>query len=314
MPGGRGCAAARFQFDAGDLGRAEELVQAVLAGSPTAALHARARWLAADLAARRSNFMEATELALAALELAGEDRELRAAIELHLVYCAVSAGDFAGAGAHARTAIGYAEAVGDDGVLADALAVLTMADFLSGRGRPGAARAGARARDAVDGAIVRHAPAGDPGHAAAVDGGARGRPRHAGGDARRGRRARAGGGAPMLSLYVVWAHLWRGELDLASRVAARSSRRRSCSTTRPSGIALAASALVHAHDGSTALARREAGQAIGLFERLQWRSGRSGRCGRSGSPSSRRTTRPACMRCSARWSIRSPAWAPATPC
>ncbi len=273
--GTRLLAAARFQFDAGDLARADELVQAVLAGSPTAAQHARARWLAADLAARRSNFMEATELALAALELAGGDRELRAAIELHLVYCAVSAGDFAGADAHARMAIGYAEEVGDDGVLADALAVLTMAEFLSGRGldrarleralrleTPSTARSFVMRPRVIQGMLQLWTgeleDARDTLEAMRADVVERGQE----------------GAAPMLSLYVVWAHLWRGELDLASRSAALSVEEAGLlDDPAVSGIALAASALVHAHDGSTALARREAGEAIGLLDRLQWRSG-----------------------------------------
>jgi len=78
----------------------------------------------------------------------------------------------------------------------------------------------------------------------------------------------------MLSLYVVWAHLWRGELDLASRAAARSVEASELlDDPAVSGIALAASALAHAHDGSTALARREAGEAMALLDALHWRSG-----------------------------------------
>jgi DNA-binding CsgD family transcriptional regulator len=272
--GQRLLAAARFKFDAGDLARAEELVQTVLAGSPTAALHARALWLAADLAARRSNFTEATQLAVAALELAGGDRELRTAIELHLVYCAVSAGDFAGAEPHARAAVGHADAVGDDGMLGDALAVLTMAEFLCGRGldvaqleralrleNPAMARAFVMRPRLIQGMLQLWTGELEEArdtleamHADAVE---------------RGQE----GAAPMLSLYLVWVHLWRGELDLASRFAARSVEAAGLfDDPAVSGIALSASALVHAHDGRTALARREAGDAVRLFERLEWRS------------------------------------------
>ena len=127
-------AAARYQFDAGDLARAEELVQTLLVESTEAALRCRTLQLASDLAARRSNFAYAMQLATEALELAEGDRELRAAIELHLVYCAVSAGDFGGADVYARAAVADAEALGEDAMLADTLAVLTMAEFLSGRG------------------------------------------------------------------------------------------------------------------------------------------------------------------------------------
>jgi len=273
--GRRLLAAARFQFDAGDLARADELVQAVLAALPADGLRARACRLASDLAARRSNFGDATELALAALELAGGDRELRAAIELHLVYCSVSAGDLAGAETRAHQAVADAAAVGDDAMLAEALAVLTMAEFLSGRGldRTRLERALALETPATARSFIMRPPviqgmlqlwtgelegARDTLQAVHADSVARGQE----------------GAAPMLSLYLVWAHLWRGELDPASQLAARSVEAAGLlDDPAVSGIALAASALVHAHDGHTSDARREAGDALHLFERLQWRSG-----------------------------------------
>jgi DNA-binding CsgD family transcriptional regulator len=267
--------AARFQFDAGDLARADELVQAVLAGSPADGLRAHACRLGAELAARRSNFSEAAKLAEGALELAAGDRELRAAIELHLVYCSVSVGDLAGAERHAHRAVADAEAVGDGGMLADALAVLTMAEFLCGRGldrarlrralaleNPAFTRSFVMRPQVINGMLQLWTGELDGAvdtleavHADIVE---------------RGQE----GAAPMLSLYLVWAHLWRGELDVASRFAARSLEAAGLlDDPAVSGIALAASALVHAHDGRTPLARREAGEALHLFERLQWMSG-----------------------------------------
>ncbi len=273
--GRRLLAAAGFQFDAGDLSRAGELVQAVLAGSPAAELRARACRLASDLAARRSNFSEATELASAALDLAGDDRGLRASIRLHLVYCAVSAGDLAGAELHARQAVRDAGAVRDDGMLAEALAVLTMAEFLSGRGldRVRLGRALALEQPAPAGSFIMR-PQVIKGMLELWTGeleDARGTLEAVHADVVvRGQE----GAAPMLSLYLVWAHLWRGELDRAARLAAGSVEAAALlDDPAVSGIALAASALAHAHDGRTSDARREAADALQLFERLEWRSG-----------------------------------------
>ena len=268
-------AAARSQFDAGDPDRADELARRLLTDAPAGVLCARALWLRSDIAARRSDFAEAGGLAAAALELTGDDRELRAAIELHLVYCAVSAGNLPGAEAYARSALADAEALGHDGMLADALAVLTMTEFLGGRGLD---------RERLDRAIALESPAmtrafmmrprviqgmlqlwvGEIGDASRTLGAM-----HADLVAR-GQE----GAAPMLAQYLVWAHVWRGELDLAAQAAAGAVEAAELlDDPAVSGIALSASALVHAHDGNTPLARREAGESLAHLERMGWRSG-----------------------------------------
>ncbi len=268
-------AAARFGLDAGDLDHAEALTREVLAAAPPGPLRGRALWLASDLAARRSNFADATALAASAVGLAGEDPELRAAIELHLVYCVVSAGDIPGAEAHARAAVGDAEAAGHDGMLADALAVLTMADFLAGRGldtarleravaleSPGMARAFIMRPRVIQGMLRLWT-----GEVAGARDVLRGTLAEL---AERGQEA----AAPMLSHYLVWADVWRGDLASAARTAAAADEAAALlDDAAVSALALSGSALVHAHDGRAALARREAGEAIALFERLGWRSG-----------------------------------------
>ena len=273
--GRRLLAAARFQFDAGDLDRADELARQLLGAAASGPLQARALWLRSDVAARRSDFAEAGGLAAAALDQAGDDRELRAAVELHLVYCAVSAGNLPGAEPHARAALGDAEAVGHDGMLADALAVLTMAEFLGGRGLD-------RAR------LERALKLEDPAMARAF----MMRPRVIQGmlqlwtgelgEARRTLEAMHAdlvargqeGAAPMLAQYLVWAQVWGGELEPASQAAAAAVEAAELlDDPAVSAIALSASALVHAHDGHAPLARREAGEALSHFERLGWRSG-----------------------------------------
>jgi DNA-binding CsgD family transcriptional regulator len=268
-------AAARFELDAGDLDRAGRLAQKVLAAAPPDPLRGRALWLASDLAARRSNFADARELAAAAAGLAGDDPELRAAIELHLVYCAVSAGDIAGAEPYARAAVGHAEAAGHEGMLADALAVLTMADFLAGRGLDAALleRAVALESPAMPRAFIMR-PRVIQGMLRLWTGevdGARAVLRSMLAElAERGQEA----AAPMLSHYLVWADVWRGDFASAARTAAAAAEEAALlDDAAVSAVALSGCALVHAHDGRAGVARREAGEALALFERLGWRSG-----------------------------------------
>jgi DNA-binding CsgD family transcriptional regulator len=268
-------AAARFELDAGDLDRADSLTQAVLGGAPPPPLRARALWLASDLAARHSNFADAGTLAAEAAGLAGDDPELRAAIELHLVYCAVSAGNIPGAEPYARAALAHAEAAGNEGMVADALAVLTMADFLAGRGldearlerailleRPDMARAFIMRPQVILGMLRLWT--GEVGCARDVLGTVLAEL------AERGHEA----AAPMLSHYLVWADVWRGDFAAAARTAAAADEAAAVlDDPAVTAVALSGNALVHAHDGRADLARREAGEALALFERLGWRSG-----------------------------------------
>jgi tetratricopeptide (TPR) repeat protein len=82
------------------------------------------------------------------------------------------------------------------------------------------------------------------------------------------------GFTPMLSLYLVWAAVWRGDLGNALRWS-DEARAAAELLEDPTGsaLALSSSALVHAHDGRTDLARIEAGEALALFQTLQWQSG-----------------------------------------
>lgn len=268
-------AAAHFHFDAGDLRRAEVLARRVIAESRSESDRARALQLAAQLTARRSNFTEATELATRALRAAGEDRRLHAGIELDLVYCAVSLGDIAGAAPHARAAVAHAEAAGEHGMLGDALAVLTMAEFLGGQGRDTTRLERALAlEDPLSPNSFMMRPRLIDGCLALWTGELDGALRILGGVYREMIERGQEGVAPMLSLWLVWAQLWGGKFELAARLSdeARESAALLDDATT-SGLALAASALAHAHDGRTDLARAEANEALALFERLQWRSG-----------------------------------------
>jgi DNA-binding CsgD family transcriptional regulator len=273
--GGRLLNAARFHFDAGDLARAETLARQVVEQSPADSIRARALQLSAQLQGRRSNFTEAAALAAGALEAAGGDQRLRAGIELDIAYCCASLGNFPGAEPHARAAVELAEACGDAGLLGDALAVQTMAEFLCGRGL-------------ADARLTRALELEDPLRAGSFVM----RPRYIYGllqlwtgelagsvetlGALRDEVVERGqeGVAPLLFLYLVWACLWRGDFDRASRLA-EESREAGALLEDPtaSAIGLAADALVHAYDGHDELARVEAQEALAIFTRLDWRAG-----------------------------------------
>ena len=203
------------------------------------------------------------------------DIRLKVGIELDLVYCWVSLGDLDAAKSQARAAVEDAEAAGEGGMLGDALAVLTMAEFLSGLGVDRERLA--RALTLEDPAMPRSwhmRPAVIRGmiqlwtgeladaletlgavHAESIE---------------RGLESFT----PMLVLYRVWAAVWHGDLPRAARWSDEGRAAASLvGDPNAIGIALSASALVHAHDGRTDLARLEADEALKMFERLQWRSG-----------------------------------------
>jgi DNA-binding CsgD family transcriptional regulator len=265
---------ARFHFEAGDLARAESLADRVIGEADAGALKAEAFQLASQLAARRSNFSRASELAVNALEVADDDRT-RAGIELDLVYCAVSLGDFAGGQSHAETAAVYADGAGERGMLGDALAVSTMAKFLFGQGLDTLQLAEAlKLEDALmsrswimrpsvihgmlqlwTGELDDAVATLDAVHTESIERGVE-------------------TFAPAASFYRVWAGVWRGELGEARRLA--DEARAAADLLEDSwalGIALSAVALVHAFDGQPDLARSAGDDSLALFERLQFRSG-----------------------------------------
>jgi DNA-binding CsgD family transcriptional regulator len=267
--------AARFCFEAGDLNRSDRLAQEALDGSP-AAVRARALQLQAQLRCRRSDFTKAAELGAAALEAVGDDHELRSALELDVAFYVGNAGDLPRAETLAVAAIAHAEEAANDGALAEALAVLTMIGFLGGRGRDEARlrRALALEDPLREGALtMAMRPSfvhgllqlwtGDTGGALGTLGALIDETQQRGQEATK----------PMLSLYLVWAHIWLGDLHSAARCAEEGCESAGL-LEDPAAAAntLAARALVNAHAGHTDLARAEAAESFGLIERLQWRS------------------------------------------
>jgi DNA-binding CsgD family transcriptional regulator len=272
---GRLLAAAGHHVDAGDLEPAERLVREALADAADGPSRAQALRLLAQVRQRVSSFGEAIEHASAALEAAVDDAALRTEIELDLGFYLTSVGDFGGAEPLAEAAVADATRAGDDALVAEALAVLTVIHFLRGRG--------------LDEERLARALAGeDPQRSVPLTV----RPRLVQGFLQlwTGRLAEAvetlerlraealeqgrESDVPMLLLYLAWAHVWQGNLPGAARLADEASETAAFLEDRgASAVAYSAAALVHAWQGRTDAAREEGALAASLFDGLGWRAG-----------------------------------------
>lgn len=272
---GRLVAAAAYQFQSEDLDRARLLLEQAVSLSSSERMRAQALRLLGQLHARRSSFAEAIETELAARSAAGEDDELTAGIELDLAFYRFNVGDFAGGYAHARAAVPRAEVSGVESLLACALAVRTVTGFLCGRGI-----AEADLRRALAMAIPLHeAPL--QLHPRFVHGFlllCTGRLDESLATLEALRTDAIVGGleseVPILFLYLVWALVWRGNVDGAMRIAGEA---RETAALLEDGIAealaLAAGAVAFAYAGDADRARLDSEAAIASFERLGWAGG-----------------------------------------
>ncbi len=272
---GRLVFAAGVLFDTGDLVRAQKLLEQALDGTSDPQLRAVALRLLGQLHARRSSFADALESAATARAVAGPDGALAAEIELDLAFFCFNVGDFAVADGHARAAVELAEPVGDDGLLAAALAVRTVVRFLCGQGlaEPDLGRAmtladpdrqsplALRPRFVLGflmlctGRLDESLATLDNLRAATLE---------------RGRES----DVPLLSLYMVWAAVWRGEIPRAVGLAEEALQAASLLDDRfADALALSASALAHAHGGNAEQARVDSTAAIRHCEQLGWWGG-----------------------------------------
>lgn len=271
---GRKFSAARYWFDAGDLGRAQSLLDQVVADGPGGNLRARALTVLAQLHFRRNSFTEAFEAASHARQEAA-DLELQIRSELDLAFYAVSLADFPRTLLHARAAARALPTDAAPALTADVLALVTIAEFLCGRGLDEAqlerslqledrtvATAWQMRPSFIAGSIYLYT--GRPEKAIpilsdlytyAVDSGAENI-------------------IPLHCMYLAWGLVWHGELERARQVADRARQTAGLLGDPASeGAALSAAALVHAHDGSIEAACGEASAAIRIFLGLNWPAG-----------------------------------------
>jgi DNA-binding CsgD family transcriptional regulator len=270
--------AAACEFEIGDLVRAEALLERARDTSPPGRVLARALRLLGQLRGRRSSFAAALALALDALQVAGDDPELVAELELDAAYYSTSLGDIGGAQAHANTAVRVAESAGDGALRASALAVRTMVEFLCGRGL--VEHDIEEALDALDVLDESHP------RPLAMD------PRFIHGllelwvgrvdpalatlelvraeALARGRESEV----PLMYLYLVWACLWSGDVERALTLAEEGRETAALLADDASNaLVLSACALANAYAGRVERARGDAEQALSLFAALQWYSG-----------------------------------------
>ena len=125
--------AAEHHVHAGDRPRARALLEDVLASTPAGALRSEALRLLAEVHQNEDSFEQAERLLEEALVHA-DDPASRVAVLIALAFVSFNVGALDRADGHASRARVEAASLGDDALLAEALAIQAMVDFLSGRG------------------------------------------------------------------------------------------------------------------------------------------------------------------------------------
>ena len=126
--------AAQYHFHAGELRRARGMLEALPTRACEGPERADALRLLGEIHYHEDSFGEAIRVLRQALEHAGDNRELRLAIEVSLAFATVSMADFAAALEHASRALALADLGTEPASAAEALAVAAMAGFLAGGG------------------------------------------------------------------------------------------------------------------------------------------------------------------------------------
>jgi DNA-binding CsgD family transcriptional regulator len=129
----RGIDAAQCHVHAGERSRGRELLAGILAGPLPRPLRADALRLLAEISYNDDRAVEARDLFAEALENT-DDPRLVLRIELGLSYVNGQLADPASGSLHAYLALAQAEALGDHSLLAPALALCAIFDYLCGRG------------------------------------------------------------------------------------------------------------------------------------------------------------------------------------
>lgn len=125
--------AAGYWYRAGSFVRARLLLDSLLEAGDDRGMRARALHLLAQVRFHEESVSDALGLLHEAADTAGDDPELRAPVELDLAYALVSVSfDFEQARPHADAALAHARRLDDRVLLAQALAVKSIADFLLG--------------------------------------------------------------------------------------------------------------------------------------------------------------------------------------
>ncbi len=124
--------AARDHFDADDPGRARELLEGVVADLAPCRQRAEALALLGTVIYENDDYGRGVEMLERAFEEAADDRGLRCNIALELGMALVNSGRLDAAWRYSRVAVHEAETLGNDGLLAEALAGREVMRFMQG--------------------------------------------------------------------------------------------------------------------------------------------------------------------------------------
>lgn len=269
----RTVAAGTHSFTAGDRLRARELLESAIADSSPGPERADALRILGEVRYHDDSFLEAIGLFKQAVHEAMKDEHVAAMAELDLAFALVSSGDVPAGEPHASAALRHAEAVGDEGLLAEALAVGVMASCLAGRGVD--ERTLERALELED--PDRPTPFEfRPSLIAALLWFWTERLDRAQRSLERLRLRMVESGqesvVPLFAYHLVSLACVRGELDLADRYANDALETADLlGNEAMRAVSLSAAAMVGTHRGRIEAARSQAREALEIFQRMGWR-------------------------------------------
>ena len=205
----------------------------------------------------------------------GAELAVTVGLHLDLVFYFTSLADFPRALPHADAAVAGSGELGHAAIEAEALAVQTVVRFLSGQGLAGDDLARALAlEDPTRATLLLMRPRFIAALVLLWTGQARKAAESL--DSLRTEALELGreSDVPLMYLYLVWAHLWSGDVARALEEAgeARQTARRLDDRTA-SALALSASALAAAYAGEEAAVRADVQTVFALCEQTQWHSG-----------------------------------------
>ena len=266
--------AAEHHFDAGDLGRAQELLARAIPRLPKGNPRADALRLLAEIRYHDDSYPEARALLEKARGEGGLDERLGVMIDLRLAFVLCNLGHVVAAEAPAWSALAGAEALGDEALSAEALALSATIDFALGLGVHEARLARALQLESPD---VRTASVLRPSLVAAflylwtgrLEQSRRLLTALCDWHAERGEDHELA----WASFTLVWLECWRGNLAAATQAAGDSTERlQQLGTRNGRALGLAARAQVAAYAGRVEEARVSAEEALELFQRTGWQT------------------------------------------
>ncbi len=265
--------AAEHHLDAGDVSRAQTLLEEEIAELPRGGERARALVLLAELRTHADSFAEAQLLLDEARAESPANSPLQVVAGLQLTFVLYNLGQRAEAAATAREALELAERVASSGLLAQALGVVATVDFAIGRGVDETRLE--RALELEDHGL-RASNEYRPSLTASMVFGFAGRLDEAvelmSGLYRELAERGEEHGLAWLGTRLVWMECWRGNLDAAESLVAETEQRLLALDT-PVGrmLALTARAQVDAYAGRVEPARRVAEEALSLADATDWK-------------------------------------------